>query len=371
MTQNEQLFLKLIGAGLWEKEVSLSQYGVMDFEEIYRLAQEQSVVGLLAAGLGRVVDVKVPQTVALAVAGEVLQLEQRNGAMNHFVVNLIGEMRKAGIYTVLVKGQGVAQSYERPMWRACGDVDFFLSEENYVKAKNFLLPRAKSVEKEIKETHHQALLIDNWEVELHGSLQGRIMPKMDRVLGQIKRETFNDGSIRSTDMAGTQVFLLNMENDVVYVFLHFVRHFFREGVGLRQICDWCRLLWAYKDKLNVNAIKQKIEDAGMCSEWNVFTTFAVEYLGMPVEAIPFYSDKACWKKKAKRVLEFVLETGNFGHKRDMEYFQKYPYLVSKAISLWRHCSDVLRYSLIFPLDSLIVFRSMLFRGFHELIDVRN
>lgn len=39
--------------------------------------------------------------------------------------------------------------------------------------------------------------------------------------------------------------------------------------------------------------------------------FAVEYLGLPREAMPLYSEEACWKKKAFRICSFVIEVGNF------------------------------------------------------------
>lgn len=85
---------------------------------MYRLAEEQSVVGLVSAGIEHIVDVRVPQEVALTFAGSALQLEQRNKAMNQFIGVLIEKLRAADIYTLLVKGQGVAQCYERPLWRA-------------------------------------------------------------------------------------------------------------------------------------------------------------------------------------------------------------------------------------------------------------
>ena len=48
----------------------------------------------------------------------------------------------------------MAQCYERPLWRSCGDVDFFLDDENYEKAKGFLKPLAASVEEEyVREKH--------------------------------------------------------------------------------------------------------------------------------------------------------------------------------------------------------------------------
>lgn len=75
-------------------------------------------------------DVKVPKEILLQFIGQSLQLEQRNQAMNIFIAEIVDKMRIEGIYTLLVKGQGIAQCYERPLWRASGDVDLLLSQDN-------------------------------------------------------------------------------------------------------------------------------------------------------------------------------------------------------------------------------------------------
>ena len=133
MTNNQGVFFELVRAGLWEREARLSQYDNIDYSAILRLAEEQSIVGLVAAGLEHVSDIKVPKQDVLQFIGQTLQLEQRNQAMNYFIGVMVDNMRKEGIYTLLVKGQGIAQCYKRPQWRSCGDVDFFLSDENYEK----------------------------------------------------------------------------------------------------------------------------------------------------------------------------------------------------------------------------------------------
>ena len=118
MTNNQGVFFELVRAGLWEREARLSQYDNIDYSAILRLAEEQSVVGLITAGLGHVVAVKVPQEDLLQSIGSTLQIEQRNKAMNEYVAKLIDKLRKEDIYAILVKGQGIAQCYERPLWRA-------------------------------------------------------------------------------------------------------------------------------------------------------------------------------------------------------------------------------------------------------------
>ena len=47
----EQAFFELVTAGLWEKEVQLAPYVEIDFAEVLRLSEEQSLVGLVAAGI--------------------------------------------------------------------------------------------------------------------------------------------------------------------------------------------------------------------------------------------------------------------------------------------------------------------------------
>lgn len=354
LDKNKKAFFKLVQAGLWQKQVSLASYEDVNYGEIYRLAQEQSVVGLVAAGLEKVLDVKVPQSIALTMAGEMLQLERRNRAMNVFVEDLIGKLQNEDVYALLVKGQGIAQCYEKPLWRSCGDVDLFLSEDNYRKAVQVLRPIASSIEEENEYNKHLAMTIDGWSVELHGTLRSGLWQSLDRWLDKVQNAVFYEGKVRTWMNGDTQVFLPGADEDVVFVFAHILQHFYKEGIGLRQICDWCRLLWTYTDSLNHKLLESQIKTMGVMTEWKAFAALAVDYLGMPVDAMPFYSDNRKWKRKAVRVMEFVLETGNFGHNRDYSYQKKYPYIIYKAISFWKHLKDGAFFFSIFPLDSIKV-----------------
>ena len=196
------------------------------------------------------------------------------------------------------------------------------------------------------------MTVDGWVVELHGSLYCGLSSRIERVLDSVKNDTFYGGAVRSWDNDGVQVFQLKAENDAFYEFTHMLHHFYKEGVGLRQICDWCRLLWAYRDKLDLKALESRIRRAGLMSEWKAFGAYAVSILGMPKEAMPFYSDSRRWKRKAKRINKFVLNVGNMGHKREKGY-SNYPYLVRKGFSAMRRIGDLFNHAMIFPLDSLL------------------
>ncbi len=366
LDNNQIAFFELLRAGLWEKDIRLSQYNNIDYSVIMRLAEEQSVVGLVAAGLEHVVDVKFPQTGALQFAGQALQLEQRNKAMNAFIADLIEKLRKEDIYAILVKGQGIAQCYEKPLWRSSGDVDLLLNDSNYDRAKKVLTPLATMVETEYTHFKHQGMTINGWEVELHGTQHSRLSKCVDDGIDATQREVFYSGKVRSWMNGGTTVFLPAPDEDVIFVFTHILHHFFFEGVGLRQICDWCRLLWTYKDKLNRELLESRIRKMGLMTEWKAFAAFTVKWLGMPVEAMPFYSANVRWERKAERICSFVLEVGNFGHNQRRDY-SGMSYMGRKVKSFWGRLSDMLRHCQLFPKDSIVFFGGVLRSGLYAAL----
>jgi len=330
LDNNTEAFLELVRAGLWEKEARFSQFGRVDYEEVMRLAEEQLVDGLITAGLEHVVDVKVPKEVLLQFIGQSLQLEQRNTAMNKFIVEIVDKMRVAGIYTLLVKGQGIAQCYEKPLWRSSGDVDLLLSNDNYEKAKDFLLPLSSSQKREEQYSKHLGLSIGEWYVEIHGSLRSGLSESVDREIDRAQRDVFYGGNVRSWENGNVQVFLPGVDDDVFFVFTHFIKHFYKEGLGLRQVCDWCRLLWTYRDKVDVRLLETRLRKAGLMREWKGFAAMAVEYLGMPVEAMPFYDLR--FKVKGLRLVNLILSgySGN-RYRETLRIVRIYPWNTLKFL----------------------------------------
>jgi hypothetical protein len=51
LNKNQQVFFELVRAGLWEREARLSQFNDIDYAAVMEMADEQSVVGLVTAGI--------------------------------------------------------------------------------------------------------------------------------------------------------------------------------------------------------------------------------------------------------------------------------------------------------------------------------
>lgn len=393
-----EVFFALVRTGLWEKAgVTLSDVlnlnENVDWEKVYQLSQEQAVQGLVLQGVERLKRqndrLNIPQVLLLQWIGEVQLIEQQNREMNAFVAELFEKLRNQGINALLVKGQGVAQCYEKPLWRTSGDVDILLSNDDYLKAKESLMPLGVLSGPEGTAKKHLAIDIEGWTIELHGTLHCGLSRSVDKMLDEVQTDTFEGKMsgrrgkiVRVWKNGETDVPLLAVENDVFYVFTHILQHFYKGGIGLRQICDWCRLLWTYKESLDQGELESWIRKAKLMTEWMAFGTFAVEYLGMPIEAMPLLNadlnalpalqalSTAEKKsnmaknlgKKADKICDFILEVGNFGHNRDNSYFQKHSYFVQKCISAWRRVNDLYRHAAIFPINSVRFFFGIMYNG---------
>jgi len=305
LDNNTQAFLALVRAGLWEQDVRLLPHQDIEWREIYRLATEQSVLGLVVDGLEHS-EVKPPQVLLLQWIGKLQQIEQRNKAMNAFIAESIGTLREQDIYALLVKGQGVAQCYEKPLWRPSGDIDYFLSKDDYGKAVAFFKNKYSNNKDGGRYSQEYVFYTDQWMIEVHGSLRTCLSSKIDKVVDTVQKSVFYGGNVRPWDNNGTLVFLPAPNEDVFLVFTHFIKHFYKEGMSLRQVCDWCRLLWTYRESQNYGKLEFWINKAGLMKEWQAFAALAVKYLGMPAEAMPFFNLNDNLNKKAEKLMEFIL-----------------------------------------------------------------
>lgn len=311
----------MVRAGLWEKDVKLQKSGTVNFTEIKRLAEDQFCVGLVTAGIEHIAGVKIPPIWTLQFIGSTLLLEQRNKAMNTFIVDLVEKLRQEDIYTLLVKGQGIAQCYEKPSWRESGDVDLFLSDANYDRAKKFLYPMSSGSKPERQFSKELGMNIGQWYVELHGSQRTGLSTRVDKEIDGAQRAVFYDGKVRATELmvsgCNVQVLIPAADEDVFLVFTHFVKHFYKEGgMSVRQLCDWCRLLYTYRESLNHELLESRIIKAGLMAEWRAFAVVAVKWLGMPVAAMPFFNIDNSLNKKAEKIVACILKVGEWNKWRD-------------------------------------------------------
>ena len=227
-----------------------------------------------------------------------------------------------------------------------------LSPENFAKASSVLDNYSRETSRETSkdiERKHREYHIDGWTVELHGTMHTNLSRGIDRRIDKVQEDVFYGGNIRSWINGETQVFLPRADEDVVFVFTHILQHLFLEGIGLRQICDWCRLLYTFRDKLDLRVLGDRISRMGLMTEWKVFASLAVQYLGMSETAMPMFGSNVHeFKSEAARPMDFVLKVGNFGHNREVEWSNGFK---RRTSLIWHRITDTFKLSFVFPLDA--------------------
>ena len=110
-----------------------------EWKQIYELAEEQAIVGVLFEGLQRCIlhskcsVVNLQLNLKLHWIGKVQIIQQKNKMMNKAVVNLCQEMLNAGIRIFIFKGQTLAVLYDDSSLRQSGDIDFYCHPDDWEK----------------------------------------------------------------------------------------------------------------------------------------------------------------------------------------------------------------------------------------------
>ena len=96
------------------------------------------------------------------------------------------------------------------------------------------------------------------------------------------------------------------------------------------------------------------------NEWKAFGAFAVEYLGVPLEAMLYYESSNKIRRKAKKILELIIETGSFGVNKDNSYRGKSRKWKENVITFSRRFGEFGRIASIFPVNAMLFFVNYVF-----------
>ena len=69
--------------------------------------------------------------------------------------------------------------------------------------------------------------------------------------------------------------------------MHAFVHFLNSGIGLRQVCDWTRLLATRHEDIDKLLLEKYFRKVGLLRAAKAFGYIAVHYLGLPEDNLPF------------------------------------------------------------------------------------
>ena len=358
-------FFALLRSGLWNEVPDRGPFAVgTDWEALYRLSFAQTVTPLVTDGINRLPRELLPAEPERLdpFLGDLMATAKRNRVLDAFIPKVFNAL--SGIPVVLVKGQSLAVDYPDPERRQPGDIDLLLLPSFYETAKSILLPKATKVLEEEKDIWHQGMHFRSIEVEVHGSISTLMSKKLDRKLAALLEEQFDGRDFPSVSIGGARIPVPEAGFNAVYIFVHFLQHYWSGGVGLRQLVDWMTFVSVHKREIHPVMLEKRLEDLGLLHLWKVFTGFAQEFLGCPPEKLPLAA--APDSAKNARIWRYIRRCGNFGKNVDRTRAEE-SYLVRKVHSFWRLVvADRLRHFSVFPKESVRFFLGAFGYGLQRL-----
>ncbi len=140
MTIQQQQFLELLRSGLWGTPADTRLFsGKTDWKTILKTAMEQAVPVIIADGINTLPeDLWPPKEAILKLAMIRTKTAQTHLILSRATNQVSTTFEADGIPSALLKGQGLAQNYPAPQSRSCGDIDLYVSAENFLKAYDIL-----------------------------------------------------------------------------------------------------------------------------------------------------------------------------------------------------------------------------------------
>ena len=308
---------------------------VEEWKAVAEFFSRQSLDGLLADAVAMLpVQQQPPMAVKMPMIARQLQVERMNSAMNGELLAFTEELHSRNIPYLLLKGQGVAAFYPNPQHRMCGDIDLYVPKEYLQEVHRGLM--AFGATRDHENVHHVCYHARGIVWELHHSICYFQKEKRGQMFMRYVQKAMLEPPHR-VGVGQGQVCVLPPTTNVVLLLAHIVDHFYCEGIGLRQLCDYARLLHYKRNEINRDELLQMLDALSLTRAYRVFGYIAIHYLGMPEEALLLQPTKkdVCL---AHRVMTNCLGGGNFGHsvvKHRHTMGQKVMYYIRYFRHLWR------------------------------------
>lgn len=258
-------FLGLLKSALQNENYSLSEK--FNIEQATNLASKHRILPLFyygAAKCGVSKDSELMRKLFAATikyaAISVAQMKQVN--------DLFSAFDDAGVDYMPLKGTLLKELYPSPEMRTMGDADILIRTEQYDRIKPVMLQLG--YDEKLESDHELVWQKPNSYIELHK----RLIPSYNKDYYAY----FGDGWRLAKEKNGTR-YAMTDEDQMIYLFTHYAKHYRDSGIGLNQILD----IWVYRHKkpaLNEGYILQELKKLMLDRFYqNTLDTLAVWFEG--------------------------------------------------------------------------------------------
>ena len=299
-----QRLFALLRLALTDSDYSRTLFDRMDdnhWQDIYNAALEQGVLAFAYDGI-RALDVEQQPSLEIKIqwAYNVSYIEKLCAKQFSTAQKVVDTFAKEGIKTLILKGLSLATLYPQPNHRQSGDIDVYLMGD-FERGNEIMASRGTEVKYDYFV--HSEFAVDGVNVENHKFF---VNPTVNRTGEYIERVLEQMVAQSKTHPAVKGALIPSAEFAALFLARHSSWHYAREGIKLRDICDWGVFLNHYRDSIECNIVMEHLENSGLARYASILTTIAEQILGikLPLE----FSDR--YIELSERVLEDILSFEN-------------------------------------------------------------
>lgn len=243
----------VVAAVLHERTVPASPEGI-SWEQIHEMAKYQGLESMVFAGVQTLLekDGKLYQEWEKQYARNLVQCFTQEEEQKEVVRKLTG----AGIEVVLLKGYLLRDLYPQKDYRQMSDLDILIKEKDRVQAGSIMRQMGYVYTPErFEESHH-----DGYEkppymrVEIHLALVPASSPYREYCDGMWER---------LVPEPETGCFQINMSDYYIFHLIHFAKHFFSVGYGIRAVLDSYVFLRRYREELDQDYLTKTLRELNL------------------------------------------------------------------------------------------------------------
>ena len=229
MDKLQKVVLNVIKAALKQQESQLNDN--FDFDKVFSIAKKHQITVMVYYGLINCgVDSNSPVMQKLFM--HTCQNVAVSGQQMYAIDQIFSAFDENQIDYMPLKGTLLKQLYPKPEMRSMGDADILIKEEQYKSIKPIMEKLGYS---ERVESNHELIWNKKGSyIELHK----RLIPSYNKDYFAY----YGDGWQLAKVKDGTR-FSMTDEDQMIYLFTHFAKHYRDAGIGLRHILD----LWVYRN----------------------------------------------------------------------------------------------------------------------------
>lgn len=277
----------------------------LDYQKLFDLANQHQISALIYNQIYNFDD--FPEEIKQRWKREALKINAFQTRKTMKILQVYRQFLKQGLKVLIVKGLVCRSLYPQPDNRQSNDEDLYVQKEEYEAVKDILLENNFTV---VSENGDVTTFIDpssGLSIELHTAL----FSLESKAYGNYQRYfdcAFDECIVHKIE--GVDVYSLEYTQHLLFLILHFVKHFFHGGVGIRQVVDIVMYSEAYGGKVNWDKLYDILKDLNIYILITNLVALAHDYLEFDYTKIKVPDDIN--KSDYQDLFDDIMDAGIFG-----------------------------------------------------------